>query len=61
MRDERTYLRQLRAAMTAEYNLQTRIAKIKWEEDVLLPALANAAAQIGTTGELPTIEVEASS
>ena len=35
----RTSLRQARASMVAEFQLQQRMEKIKWEEEILKPEL----------------------
>jgi hypothetical protein len=59
MQAERLYIRQLRAAMVAEYALQARLDKLRWEEETLLPALEEAKQEIGRGGELPQITVSA--
>lgn len=61
MRDDRLYLRQLRAAMTAEYALKARLDKLRWEEETLLPALIEAANEIGEGQTIPQIEIESQS
>lgn len=57
MVDLKTSLRQIRAAMTAEFALQQRFERIKWEETVLYPELARVEREALKSQTVPQISV----
>jgi len=55
--DLKTTLRQVRAAMVAEFALKQRFERIEWEENVMHPELARIEREAVTSHELPEITV----
>lgn len=54
----KTRLRQARAVMVAQRAIEERLARIEWEEGVLLPTLEKLALEAGDNLEIPQFVIE---